>query len=240
MTLGAHRAFIENAARVLEDDGRVVGLAPGGSRAGGDGDEYADLYLVVAVRPDALLAVLKDRATIAEKLGKLLSSFPGEHIGLPGRLICLYDHPLLHVELDFATSAEAPSMIQGYEDQFWIWVHHAAARIGGGRLLEAMDKIAYLRSSILGPMIAGSTAFGGERYVERYAPEFVPRLLKTVPVHDACSCIRSLRAAIELYRELRESYRDGIILRDEAEMRSIEYLDEMTDLFLDRVDCDNG
>jgi hypothetical protein len=42
----------------------------------------------------------------ASRLGELLPSFTGEHVGEPRLLICLYNNPLLHAELKFVTPEE--------------------------------------------------------------------------------------------------------------------------------------
>ncbi|MDR2665787.1 MAG: oxalate:formate antiporter, partial [Oscillospiraceae bacterium] len=64
-------------------------------------DEYSDLNFIIAIIPEYVKAVMADRDRIAEELGVLLSSFPGDHAGLPNMLICLYDEPLIHVDLHF-------------------------------------------------------------------------------------------------------------------------------------------
>ncbi len=42
----------------------------------------------------------------AKRLGHFLSGFTGEHVGEPRVLICLYDNPLLHVDIKFLTLEE--------------------------------------------------------------------------------------------------------------------------------------
>lgn len=42
----------------------------------------------------------------AKRLGDFLSGFTGEHVGEPRVLICLYDNPLLHVDIKFLTLDE--------------------------------------------------------------------------------------------------------------------------------------
>ena len=90
----------------------------------------------------------------ARHFGDLISGFTGEHVGEPRVLICLYDKPLLHVDIKFLTlpefydRVENPVVLfernnqlsdiinstnavwpqpdfQWIEDRFWTWVHYA-------------------------------------------------------------------------------------------------------------------
>jgi hypothetical protein len=124
---------------------------------------------------------MAERIKVAASLGKLLASFTGEHVGEPRVLICLYEAPLLHVDLKFvsldevATRVEDPCVLweregrlssalahqkaefptrspQWIEDRFWIWVHYAATKIARGELFEAIDFLSFLRGNVLGPL----------------------------------------------------------------------------------------
>jgi hypothetical protein len=109
----------------------------------------------------------------------LLSAFTGEHVGEPRLLICLYDNPLLHVDIkfvtleEFGTRVETPVILfdrnsqlkqvinqttaifpypdfQWIEDRFWTWVHYAALKIGRGEYFEAIDFFGYrLKSNVV-------------------------------------------------------------------------------------------
>lgn len=178
----SHQAMLDQIIAVLKDDARIVGAAAGGSCASGAMDEFSDLDLVIAVEPDAFAAVLAERQQIAASLGRLLAAFTGEHVGEPRLLICLYDEPLMHVDLKFvslpdaAARVEQPRVVwerdgrlsaalargearypapdlQWIEDRFWIWVHYCAARIGRGELFEALDFLSFLRGRALGPLV---------------------------------------------------------------------------------------
>jgi uridine kinase len=177
----AHRAFLEAALPVLRADPRLVGVAAGGSYLTETMDEHSDLDLVIAVEPPQVAAVMAERSRIAAALGPLLAAFTGEHVGEPRLLICLYDQPLLHVDLKFvslddvAERVEDPAVLwerdgrlaaaltggralypapdpQWIEDRFWIWVHYAATKIARGELFEALGFLAFLRGSVLGPL----------------------------------------------------------------------------------------
>lgn len=176
-----HQLMLDQIIAVLSADVRIAGVAAGGSCASGAMDEYSDLDLIIAVEPDAYAAVTAERQQIAARMGNLLAAFTGEHVGEPRLLICLYDEPLLHVDLKFvslpdvAARVEEPLIVwerdgrltaaltagkahypapapQWLEDRFWIWVHYCATKIGRGELFEALDFLAFLRGRALGPL----------------------------------------------------------------------------------------
>jgi len=118
----------------------------------------------------------------AKRLGNFLSGFTGEHVGEPRVLICLYDKPLLHVDIKFVTLDEFHSRIetpvllidkngqlekaivnsqakfpypdyQWIEDRFWTWIHYALLKIGRGEYLEAYDFMGFLRMVVFGPLL---------------------------------------------------------------------------------------
>jgi predicted nucleotidyltransferase len=173
--------FAQRAVKILEQEVDVLGLAVGGSWLSRELDAFSDLDLIVVTAsstthdPTLMLAY-------ADKLGALLSGFTGEHVGEPRLLICLYDAPLLHVDLkfltpdEFHTRVETPTLLldktgelrkilqksesrfpypdyQWIEDRFWTWVHYALLKIGRGEYLEAYDFLAYLRSAVVGPLL---------------------------------------------------------------------------------------
>ncbi|WP_247237976.1 nucleotidyltransferase domain-containing protein [Telluribacter sp. SYSU D00476] len=173
--------FAEHASNLLSQDPYVVGLAVGGSWISGEVDPYSDLDLLLVVNdhktPDKALMM-----HYAGRLGTLLSAFTGEHVGERRLLICLYDEPLLHVDIKFVTLAEfgerietpavlldkedrlqqvlaqtvaqdQPLDLQWIEDRFWIWVHYALLKIGRGEYFEAMDFLSYLRMTVFGPLL---------------------------------------------------------------------------------------
>ncbi|WP_394846522.1 nucleotidyltransferase domain-containing protein [Pendulispora brunnea] len=116
--------------------------------------------------------------------------------------------------------------LQWIEDRFWIWVHYGALKIGRGELFEAIDFIGYLRQQVLGPLLllrAGKRPTGVRR-IEQASPEASAALEKTLCLHDRASCGKALRAAIDLYRELRRG--QDIALRNAAELAAVGYLDE--------------
>lgn len=176
-----HREFLQRSIDRLNDDRRIVGVAAGGSFITNSMDEFSDLDLIIAVEPAHYAEVMAERMKIAASLGQLLAAFTGEHVGEPRVLICLFEKPLLHVDLKFvsledvATRVEDPCILweregrlssalahseaefptrspQWIEDRFWIWVHYAATKIARGELFEAIDFLSFLRVTVLGPL----------------------------------------------------------------------------------------
>lgn len=176
--------FINLALPELKRDARIAGIALGGSYIHKETmDEFSGLDFVIAVRDEDWDKVLVERVEIANKLGSLVASFTGEHINRPNQLICLYQNPLMHVDLGFVPLCEVGDRydnpvvlyevgaamseayrkqpvktpiadLQWYEDRFWIWVHFIATRIGRGELFDAIDSLSVLRLNVLGPLIS--------------------------------------------------------------------------------------
>jgi predicted nucleotidyltransferase len=176
-----HINFANRAVETLKDNPQILGVAAGGSWISGEMDEFSDIDLVIVVDASHEQEISNKRFQIAEKLGTLLSAFTGEHVGEPRLVICLYDSPLLHVDLkfvsimDFAKRVENPVILwerngelsrilansdgvfptpdfQWIEDRFWVWVHYTASKLGRGELFEAIEGLSFLRVTVLGPL----------------------------------------------------------------------------------------
>lgn len=175
------RKFAENAKVILEKDPTVIGLAVAGSWLTDELDDYSDLDLILVTQEK----VSHDKSKMLQyvsSLGKLLNGFTGEHVGEPRVLICLYDDPLLHVDIKFLTQDEFESRVenpvllidrngalqqilneseakfpypdyQWIEDRFWTWIHYALLKIGRGEYLEAFDFTAFMRMMVFGPLL---------------------------------------------------------------------------------------
>jgi hypothetical protein len=183
-----HRDFLMTAVPIFRADGRLEGLAAGGSFVSGVMDEQSDLDLIVVTTVAPAGDILESGADVASRLGPLLAAFVGDHVGEPRLLICLYGPPLLHVDLKFVsteelaprsddprvlwdrrgrvraalagTHATAPSLrFQWMEDRFWVWAHYLADKITRRELFEVVDGLTFVRSRVLGPLIlAGAHA----------------------------------------------------------------------------------
>lgn len=173
--------FLNNSISILKEDLRFLGIAVAGSWITGNTDKFSDLDLIVVCTSKAYQDVMIEKTTIAKSLGDLLAGFTGEHVGEPRLLICLYNNPVIHVDLkfiklsDLETRIENPFIVwerdhalsskmaqtqpehhmpnlQWIEDRFWVWIHYAATKLGRGELFEVIDFLSYLRSQVLGPL----------------------------------------------------------------------------------------
>jgi hypothetical protein len=255
-TSAIHARFVATAVAALSVDSRIVGLAAGGSLATGTIDEFSDLDLIVVGDPLTNDTLLQDRQRLAASLGSLLVAFTGEHVLEPRLLICLYDEEEpLHVDLKFvsltdvAARVEDPLVLwereglltralsqgvadypapdrQWIEDRFWIWVHYVSTKIARGELFEAVGFLAYLRSTVLGPLAlarAGARPTGVRKLERLAAAADVDLLRPTVAGLSRKDCIRGVRASVSAYRTFRT---DGasVVLREAAETAAIQYL----------------
>jgi predicted nucleotidyltransferase len=175
------REFADKAKTILEPDNNVIGLAVAGSWLTNEIDEFSDLDLILVTEQK----ISHDKNLMldyAKRLGNFLSGFTGEHVGEPRVLICLYDSPLLHVDIKFLTldefhsRIETPSLLidkngqlekaisnstpkfpypdyQWIEDRFWTWIHYALLKIGRGEYFEAYDFMGFLRMVVFGPLL---------------------------------------------------------------------------------------
>jgi predicted nucleotidyltransferase len=258
-----HKKFMETALPTLQQDARILGVAVGGSWLK-QMDEFSDIDLVIAVEPQAFEAVMRERMTIAESLGTFLGGFTAEHVGEPRMIICLYDvPPLLHVDLKFVSLpdiatrnddleilwerdgalskvlATKPAQVltvnfQWIEDRFWIWIHNGARKLGRGELFEVIDLITYLRSRVIGPLLA--VKYGqqpmGTRRLEMYVTSELAALVPTHPDYNRSNCARALLITIGLYRKLRDEIAPpSLIHRSEAEAAVVKYTGDLFDSF---------
>jgi predicted nucleotidyltransferase len=182
------RAVAEKVVAEAESDPRMLAVIAGGSVASGTSDEFSDLDLVVVCTPAGHAECLAEAASFAGRVGPLLASFTGEHVGEPRLLICLYGPPLIHVDLKFVTPEGLRERVedgvvlwqrddsvdrvlaestaswpqpdpQWIEDRFWVWAHYVAVKIARGELFEAVDGLGLMRSAAIVPLaLLGRTA----------------------------------------------------------------------------------
>ena len=182
------REISEAIAAAAAGDSRMLAVIAGGSIATGTSDEYSDLDLVLVCTADARQECLAEAQEFAGRVGPLLASFTGEHVGEPRLLIALYGPPLVHVDLKFITPDDLRQRVedglvlwqrddtidrvltdsdsrwpqadpQWIEDRFWVWVHYVAVKIARGELFEAIDALGMLRAAAIAPLaVIGRTA----------------------------------------------------------------------------------
>ncbi len=120
--------------------------------------------------------------------------------------------------------------LQWFEDRIWPWVHYLAGKIARGELFETLDGLGFMRARVLGPLLLQREGAqpNGVRRIETAVPGSVAALRATIADHDAASCVRALRATIALYRELRDTQADALLLRrDAAEAAACAFFDEV-------------
>lgn len=173
--------FALKATTIARNYPEITGLAVAGSWIDDEMDEYSDLDLVLVTVPK-VGGDKEQMMKYAERFGDLIAGFTGEHVGEPRLLICLYDNPLLHVDIkfvtleEFAVRVENPAILferdnllttviqnteahwpepdlQWIEDRFWVWIHYACMKIGRGELMEAYDFLSFLRQTVLAPLL---------------------------------------------------------------------------------------
>ncbi len=171
------RKFTEKVKELPE----AIGLAVGGSWISDEIDEYSDLDFIL-ITENRINDSREKMIETAAKLGKLINAFTGEHVGEPRLLICMYDNPLIHVDIKFLTleefrdRVEEPVVLwekdnaltnvineteaswpevdcQWIEDRFWAWIHYAALKVGRGEIFEAIDFISAIRQMVIAPLM---------------------------------------------------------------------------------------
>lgn len=224
-----HQEFAYKAGLILKPDENVIGLAVAGSWLTNEIDEFSDLDLII-VTSNKITDDKNLMLDYAKKLGNFLSGFTGEHVGEPRVLICLYDNPLLHVDIKFVTleefhfRIETPVLLldkngqlekaindsqakfpypdyQWIEDRFWIWIHYALLKIGRGEYLEAFDFLGFLRMATLGPLL----------HIKNNS---IPRGVRKVETILSNEDLNKLKHTIPSYnrQSLIESLRNGVSL----------------------------
>lgn len=175
------KEFANKLIEIIKQDENVIGLAAAGSWISGEMDEFSDLDLVLITK-DKIAGDKQKMLDFAARPGDLLSGFTGEHVGEPRLLICMYDNPLLHVDIKFLTLPEFYSRVenpvilferdkqlssvinstkpewpmpdyQWIEDRIWTWVHYVAGKIERGEYFEAIDGLAIIRKVVLAPLL---------------------------------------------------------------------------------------
>ena len=112
----------------------------------------------------------------------------------------------------------------------WHWVHYAGTMVRRGELLEAIRILDVVRTRVLGPLAlaeAGASPYGVKK-VERVAPSRARQMHATVCRCDPREATMAMRAAVEIYRSLRQRAPSTLRLRSEAEALATQYLDSST------------
>lgn len=175
------KGFAEKVVAIIQQDSGVIGLAVAGSWADDELDEYSDIDFVLVTK-QKIGGDKEKMLAYAQRFGDFISGFTGEHVGEPRLLVCLYDNPLLHVDIKFVTLKEMETRVdnpvilfernnqltevikktspnwpdpdfQWIEDRIWTWVHYIAAKTGRGEYFEALNGIEFIRANVLSPLM---------------------------------------------------------------------------------------
>jgi predicted nucleotidyltransferase len=118
--------------------------------------------------------------------------------------------------------------------KFWNWVWNAYSRIARGELWEALHVINHIRDQVLLQMqdwiLEGSLA-GYRRTESRLDRSLASKLAETVPKFESADLLRSLRAEIELFGQLREqlSKRLQVTFDNRAERHILDRMEMLTE-----------
>jgi hypothetical protein len=232
-----HYTFAQEAARQLEQQPFILGLALGGSFMEGCLDEFSDLDFHLVVADSHRDWPLEARCHLLASLGTMLCAYPNGHDARV--LVSLYDCAplLLHVDWKWISLQEFEQRVEnpivlferascltevmnrtnwGYllpdwaaaEPKFWTWMHYVLSKLGRGELLEAVDYLCEVRSSLVGPMILHKNGFSPRRM--RRAEQLPPaewQLLEGCIVweHSPAACFKAIMGMIEVYCQVRQA-----------------------------------
>ena len=175
------KEFADKVVGMVKNDPEVIGLAAGGSWISNELDEYSDLELIL-ITINKIAGDKEKMIGYAKSFGNFISGFTGEHVGELRLLVCLYDDPLLHVDIKFLTLPEFHERVedpvilferenqltniikttkaqwpqpdlQWIEDRIWTWVHYIASKAARGEYFECMDGLGFIRARVLAPMM---------------------------------------------------------------------------------------
>lgn len=181
-----HDAKLQAALRLVPECDDALGLVLGGSFAEGIADVFSDVDLKVVVDAERVPAAMEWRdARLVDGCGSAVARFTGEHVGVPGLLIVLYDD-LVHVDFQVMSVdeaavlaglphvvlwargetlaralARAPAPAGGvdaawFEARMWTWLWYTQTKVLRGELYEAADAITYMRTNVLFPLLAAA------------------------------------------------------------------------------------
>ncbi len=258
----AHKSFLDQALPALQADLRVHAVVIAGSAVTGGMDEWSDLDLVVLVEDVAEVALAQEHFEIAARLGTLLQAFRGDHVGEPRLLICLYDAPLLHVDVKFMANKDASTLrypaevlwaraappelpapapakafdLQWCADRLPGWAHYLGIKIGRGEWFEALNSLDFVRTRVLAPLIArevGATPRGVRRLEETRSPR-LEWLARTVCTYDRTEIATASKEAMLLAWSLLDAAGPGVNRNRPAEERALGFLNEVAERGIDR------
>lgn len=190
---------------------------------------------MILCQDNQLSNLIKRKEEFTEKIGELLSISTGDHLAVKNLLICLYDKPLMHIDLKFLEKDELPlrtedpvilwqrdslfsklltlsrphideADIQFIENHFWIWLHYACSKLERGEVFEVVFQTGFLRIAIATLYYHSyNISPRGVRRFEQLMPNEIAAFSKTVPTYTYDSCHNALCHLVDLYVSIRNS-----------------------------------
>ncbi len=250
-----HQALLQRIIDTLSVDQRIQGIGISGSYTTNTMDEFSDLDLVIAVTDSEFEQVMAQRFEIINTIDGNIAAFTGEHVGEPRLVVTLFEPGTLHVDFKFVALSDAANRVddtqvlwerdtlltdvlasKGYqfpqpdpqwiEDRFWVWIHYASTKIARGEYFEAMETLAFLRTSVLSPLALKQARLtpSGVRKIEQLLPEFCEQLKETVAMPNQASLVLGYEACIVLYLHLRAN--ETVNENRKAQIAAIEYFEK--------------
>jgi len=106
-----HNNFVKKVIEKVKVDPTIVGLAVGGSWINNQIDNFSDIDLVL-ITEQTVSDRFDKMYDYAKGFGNLLNAFTGEHVGEKRLLICMYDEPLVHVDIKFVILEELKQRVE--------------------------------------------------------------------------------------------------------------------------------
>ncbi|MDP2314006.1 MAG: hypothetical protein Q8P41_13950 [Pseudomonadota bacterium] len=250
------QTFLADAVPALAADPRIRALLLGGSAVTGGMDHWSDLDTIVVVADDAAESLCAEHPAVVARLGPLLTAFRGTHLGEPRLLLCLYDTPLLNVEVKFMAERElatlttpatvywsrgpAPTLpspvapkafdVQWCADRVPLWPHYIGRRLGRGELFEVAASLDFLRTRVLAPLVAleAGTPPRGVRRIEETGSPRLAALARTLAPYEPAALGAAALAAFELAYSLLDGHPE-LVRHVAAEERAMGFLREVVE-----------
>lgn len=118
MTPETHKQFINRLENIVPQYAEFIGVAIGGSWIDCTIDQYSDLDIILIYDDIHVNNIMLNSKKYAEKFGKTLTCFTGEHVNESRLLVCLYEDPLLQVDFKFVAISDLAIRVEN-PDIIW-------------------------------------------------------------------------------------------------------------------------
>lgn len=232
--LPRHRAKIEAACAAGMQIDELLAMVVAGSFALDIADEYSDVDLKLVTTDDGFDEVVRRQDEMIAACGTPVARFPAEHVGLPELTIVLYDDlvhvDFLPVrlselaerneglaakvlwerdgrvgrEIDRSTPTHRVLDLEWIERRVWTWFWYLQSKILRGELYEAIDGLAWLRATVLFPLLGATRGkpVAGTRRVEGLLEDLAGDFAASSAGPEPDEVMNALRAMATLYKRL--------------------------------------